>query len=219
MIGRRVFLLGAAAGLAGLGAAGAPPPAPLGGRLAFRVLRKQKEIGAHELVFETAPSGLIVRIEVELVVRLGPVPLYRYRHRATEIWDGETVTALDATTNANGRDHFARAERRADGLLHVSGSRVDDYAAPADASPATHWNRAMLNGALIHTQDGRLMRPAVTPAGTERIIGADGQAIDAERYELTGDVTLDTWYDAQPLWAGLSFAAEDGSHILYERLA
>lgn len=218
MIGRRDFILGAAAGLAGLGAARAELPVPTGNRLAFRVIRKEKEIGAHELAFETTPSGLIVRIDVELTVRLGPVPVYRYRHRATETWEGDAVVSLDAVTSANGRDHFAKAERGPDGLLRVSGNRVEDYVAPAGASPATHWNRAMLDGALIHTQDGRLMQPAVESVGAERLVTAGGQVIDATRYALSGDVTLDTWYDEQPLWAGLSFAAEDGSAILYERL-
>jgi hypothetical protein len=61
------------------------------------------------------------------------------------------------------------------------------------------------------------MQPEVAALGPERIVGADGAVIEASRYALTGDVTLDTWYDAQSLWAGLAFAAEDGSSIRYER--
>ena len=35
---------------------------------------------------------------------------------------------------------------------------------------------------------------------------------------LSGDLDFDIWYDTSDTWAGMRFAADDGSVITYERL-
>jgi hypothetical protein len=90
--------------------------------------------------------------------------------------------------------------------------------APEDALPATHWNRQMLDGPIINTQYGDLMRPSIAALGEEEIPSANGPEIRANHFALTGDVILDTWYDSTPSWAGISFKAKGGRSILYERL-
>jgi hypothetical protein len=216
MMTRRTLLIAGAAGLALPKPIAAALPVPEDGRLGFSVLRDGSPIGSHVLGFEPSVEGLVVRVAVDLRIGLGPFTLFRYRHRATETWAGGQVVALESETDDDGETYRVTGRREADGFV-VAGSRVQPYVAPADAMPATHWNRRMLDGPFINTQDGRLMRPRVTELGTEIVPTATGARLAAERFALSGEVTLDTWYEPAPRWAGLRFRAKDGSEIRYER--
>jgi hypothetical protein len=214
VIDRRLFLAGAGA-VALTGSASAATPLPPGGRLSFVIIREGAEIGSHKLVFSKTGSALVVDIDVSIVVRLGPIPLYRYTHRAVETWDGGSFVSLVSETNDNGKPHRLRCDRKG-GAIRVSGT-VGDYAAPQGATPATHWRRAMLDGPMINTQDGKLLRPKIAKLGRGQVVVANGKSIAADKFGLSGDVDLETWYDAAPSWAGLRFKGEDGSEIRYQR--
>lgn len=202
------FILAPSHGLAAL-------PVPPGGTLSFRVLRKGSSIGTHALTFSPTTGGLVVKIAVDLVVKLGPVPLYRYTHRATETWRGDVVVSIDAETDDNGKRLRVSGERKGEGLA-IQSTTSGSYQAPANALPATHWNRRMLDGPFINTQTGELTRATVTPRGQERIETASGP-VTARRYALSGPVSLETWYDDGPAWVGLRFTADDGTPITYRR--
>lgn len=211
MIPRRSIL----AGVATLPAAPALSalPIPPGRRLGFRVVREGSAIGQHALTFEGRGAHLIVRIAVELAVGFGPITLYRYRHRATETWEDGQVVAFEAETNDDGSISTIAMQRQGD-VLTVESNRVGRYVAPPGAVPATHWNRGMLDGPFINTQTGAVMRPTVTPQGPGPLPWAPQRR--GTRFVLSGDVDLETWYDATPAWLGLRFRGGDGSAIHYE---
>ncbi len=220
MIGRRPLLaVGLAAGAAAVlpgRSAQAALPVPPGNRMAFNIIREGSVIGQHVLTFQPSDDGLTVQIAVDISVGLGPIKLFRYRHRGSEHWRDGKVFADASKTDDDGTDLMMTAQREGPDWV-VSGSKVAQYVAPADASPATHWNKAMLNGPLINTENGRLMRPVVTLAGLETIT-VGGGPVQAQHYQLRGDVTLDTWYDLTPAWVALRFTAKDGSDIRYQRV-
>jgi hypothetical protein len=219
MIGRRNFVLGTAALLlASKGIANAELPIPNGNKLEFQVLREDSVIGSHMLTFDRAADGLIVHIAVDLAVKFGPITLYRYKHRATETWRSGVVTAIDADTDDNGKKFSIHGRRSADGLV-VEGTGIGRYTAPENALPATHWNRAMLDGPMINTQNGQLMRPKVTSLGVEDIQAGQNRLLSATHYVLSGDVDLDTWYDATSRWVGIRFKAGEGSLIQYRKVS
>ena len=212
MIARRIVLAGGAC-LAAVRPAAAALPVPPGNRLAFSIVRKGSAIGTHVLTFEPSGDRLTVRVAADIAVSLGPIVLFRYRHRATERWEAGQVVSVDAETNDDGTAVKTRMWREG-GMLMVEGTEKPRYAAPPNASPATHWNKSMLLGPLINTQDGKLMRPAVTPLGTAVI---PGYPHPASGFALRGDADLDTWYDASPRWVGLRFNGRDGTEIRYEQ--
>ena len=76
--------------------AGAVPESP---RLSFRIVRKGSVIGSHVFNFVRDGSVLTVSIAADIKIGLGPVALFRYRHRATERWTGDTFLGIDAETN------------------------------------------------------------------------------------------------------------------------
>lgn len=188
---------------------------PEGGRLAFRVLRNGSPIGTHTLSFARDGRRLEVRVNVALAVGFGPITFYRYRHEAVETWQDDVVVSCQAETDDDGAVSRVTI-RRAGTAMAVEGGKAGRYTAPSEASPATHWNRRMLDGPFINTQTGELMRPKVESRGREPLPWTPARL--AERMVLSGDVDLETWYDG-PAWMGLRFKGKDGSALHYERTA
>jgi hypothetical protein len=219
IIGRREILIGGVmiAALPSFPARGATSvlPVPVGNRLQFDIMRKGSKLGKHELSFSPAADGVTVHAAVELTYKILGVTLYHYTHRATEIWADNQVVALQAMTNDNGAQYSVTA-RRGPGGLAVQGSKAPRYIAPVDALPASHWNQRELEGPWINTQDGRLMRPKVTAGHVETIPAGGGRSLSARRFNLSGEVQLDLWYDDHLGWSGLSFI-KGGALIRYER--
>jgi hypothetical protein len=176
----------------------------------FAVYRDDAPIGWHRLSFTRDGRRLTVEIDIALDVKLAFLTLYRYRHQNREQWEAGRLLGFVSRTDDNGTRHEVAARRRGDAIL-VAGSH-GQVEAPGDALPTTYWHRRFLDAPVwIDTQEGALKRCQVTPAGTAR---AAGTAAAAERFAVSGDLTLDLWY-AGPHWVGLAFKGSDGSRIDY----
>ncbi len=211
----------AAAGLAAAGFAPAsadvPAGVPAGGVLRFRIRRRGSLIGTHRLDFAPdAGGGLVVRIAIDIRVGFGPIPLYRYRHRATETWAGGRLAALATETSDNGTPLAMSATRDA-GALHVQGSKTAAYLAPEGAIGTTYWSIRTLDAPLINSEDGRLLKTSIAPLGQSLVPAASGADVRASGYTISGDLRLTLWYDTERHWVSLRFLAHDGSIITYER--
>jgi hypothetical protein len=213
MIGRRRLLGGLA--VVPFGPVRAALPVPAGDRLCFDIIRKGDKIGEHTLTFARTSDALTVAVGVDIVVGFGPIAFFRYKHRATVHWQSGEVVSVDAETNDDGTPRQMTARRDESGLV-VQGSRAPRYIAPPQSLPGTHWDKAMLNGPFINTEDGRLMSPKVTLVGMEKL-DVTGGSVEAQHYTMRGDANLDTFYDLTPSWVGLRFTAHDGSEIRYLR--
>lgn len=203
-----------------MSAMGRPPDGPLvprGNHLAFRMIRRGTPIGTHTLDFNQVDGGLEVRIGVEAVVKLGPIPLFRYRHTALEVWRANQVMEVRSRTDRNGTELAMQAMRTSAGLT-AEGTGTPRYVAPPDALATTYWNRQVLRVPLVGTQDGGLVRPRVTDRGPQMVRTAAGDRLPVECWQLSGDLDLTLYYDAAGQWAGMRFTVADGSEISYERL-
>jgi hypothetical protein len=226
---RRLILRGAAAGLAcaALPAAasaaadrqtasvpsGAREALPYGGELRFGVFREGSRIGDHVVRFARDGGLLAVEVAIDLEVRLGFIPLFRYAHRNREVWEGDRLVALDARTDDNGTAYRVSV-RRDGGSLRVDGSE-GPATVPADAMPTSYWRPdTVARSVFVNTQYGNVEDLSIRPAGPEAI-EAGGRTVDARRYLLQGSLALDVWY-AGDEWAKLAFTAR-GSRIDYVR--
>jgi hypothetical protein len=54
--------------------------------------------------------------------------------------------------------------------------------------------------------------------GEEMVKLADGASVKATRYAVTGDASVDDWYDTANVWTALHGRVVDGSYIDYRRL-
>lgn len=208
---RRSVLLAAGALLLTPGHALALRGPPAGRRLAFAVYRNGTKVGEHRMSFTGAPGALSVSTDVNMTVKLGPVPVYRYSHSATERWAGGQFASLQSTTNGNGKVQKVNATRTPGGVI-IESTR-GKVTAPAAALPLTHWNSESLTGPLFNPQEGKVLKVQARRMGRETIAG-----VSATRWNLTGEAQIDNWYDPAGDWLALKGKLEDGSLLEYRRL-
>ena len=201
-----VVLLAPAEGLA----------APTSRRLVFAVFRNGARIGEHRMTIVGQADGVTASSDVSLVVKVGPVPVYRYTHRAVEQWRAGRFASLETSTNGGGKIQRVSARRTAAGVMIETGK--GQVTAPAGAAPLTHWNVAVLDGPLFNPQDGKMLAITARRSGREAVKLADGRSIESTRWSLRGDTQIDNWYDEADTWAALRGKLPDGSMMEYRRL-
>jgi hypothetical protein len=219
---RFVLLGGLGVGLASLARPALAKPilsgVPTEGRLAFQVWRKGAHIGQNVLHFDQTGDDLTVQIDVNIVVKIGPVPVMRYTHSCKEHWVGGLFQGLESTSHSNMDKQHVVARRGGEGI-HIEPAAGDPYTAPSDSLPISHWNRQMMTAPLFNPQDGKPLHETNRVAkGEETVKVANGSSVRASRYGLVGDATLDDWYDASGVWAALHSRVVDGSYIDYLRI-
>ncbi|MCB8873997.1 DUF6134 family protein [Acidisoma silvae] len=191
---------------------------PPGGQIAFQLVRNGDIIGHETVTFQPSGSRLTVAVDVSIRVTVAMIPVYRLHHHETETWENGQLISFAATTHKGGRDFYAQGWRE-NGRFMVRGTaHPDSYQVPPGALPTSQWNHAMLDGPMINTEDGRMMHPAVTAAGQTTVAAANGRKIPARMFSARGDLHFDTYFSASWEWVGLSFRAEDGSFVTYEKL-
>lgn len=214
MLHRRTLMLAAPALIASRAGFAAIPP---GNRIAFRVTRNDSPIGTHVLEFARDGADVRVSIAIDFAVRFLGVTAFRYTHRNTEVWRGDRLVTINATTDNNGTPLAVKARANGRGI-EVEGTQSGAYVAPPEAVSTSYWHGAFLRGEKIDTQGGKLLKTRLTRLGTE-LVPVAGGSVEATRWRIEGDLELDIWYDAAGAWSGLRFVRSDGSVILYTRTA
>jgi hypothetical protein len=218
-MGRRSLLGMGAAGtallMAGAARAQAVPP---NGELTFNLIREGEKIGHETVAFETSGSKMTVFVDASIRVTMAMVTVFRLHHHETETWDNGQLLSFAATTEKNGRNFYAQGWRVNDAFMVRGTANPGGYQAPSGALPTSQWNHAMLQGPMINTQDGRLMRPVVTSHGITDVVTAEGAKIPARHFAARGDLHFDTFFTDAWEWVGLSFKADDGSLVTYEKV-
>ncbi len=186
--------------------------------LAFEIWRQGHRIGLHTVSFQGDGQDFTVATDAELVVKIGPVPVFHYHHHASEVWRGGRFAQLESRTNSNGSQVHVSAVRSADGVT-VNTSTGQVVHGPANACPLTHWNAAVLGGPVINPENGQLPRERVVRTRGDTVVLADGRKVSATRYAVTGDADLTDWYDGEGVWTALKAKVKDGSLIDYRRTA
>jgi hypothetical protein len=222
--GRRALILGGLAASATLPFRPARARAvisgvPAGGHLAFQVWRKGSHIGEHALMFQQEGDDLIVQIDVHILVKIGPVPVASYGHSCKERWSGTQFQGLEAISHSSpGAQQHVIARRTSDGI-YVEPAAGAPYTIAGDTLPMSHWNRQVMKAPLFNPQDGKLLKETSrTMKGEEMVKLADGASVKATRYAVTGDASVDDWYDTANVWTALHGRVVDGSYIDYRRL-
>jgi len=184
----------------------------------FDVYRGDSRFGEHRVRFDQQGEDLRVEVDINLRVNFGPINFFRYEHEAEELWrDGELVSLQTETLEAGDRVRISAERQGSD--FRVLNSALDRAAAlPASLPPSSHWQGYEVGEeSIFNTVTGEAMPVTVTYLGRETI-EADGRTIEADRYRMSGTLTVDLWYDADGVWAKCYFEI-DGERISYVRRA
>lgn len=198
IVGRRELILG------GVGLALSPGVAlAVPNRLAFQVFRNGTKVGEHIMMFTGDDTARTISTNVAMTVKVGPVPVYKYKHTATEKWVAGKWASIDTTTNGNGK--LTKASARAMGShVQITGP-AGSQRAPADAVPLSHWNPANFSRPLFNQQEGKMLKVRCTQV-------APGH------WSIRGETEIDNFYDASGNWLALKGKLEDGSKLEYKRV-
>lgn len=197
LVGRRELILGGAGLLIPAAASAAPS------RLGFAVFRNGTKVGEHYVSFSGDDTARTATTDVNMVVKVGPVPVYKYKHQAIEKWaDGKWVS-VDTTTNGNGKVTKVSA-RQMGAFVQIDGP-AGQVRGPANALPLSHWNQGNFGKPLFNQQEGKLLKVTCTKVGPGH-------------WQVRGDAEIDDWYDNDGSWAALKGKLEDGSSMEYKRI-
>lgn len=185
---------------------------PPDGDIVFSVLREGTPIGTHRVSFLRSSDTLEVHVDLNLEVKLGFIPLFRYRHNSVEVWRDGRLLSLNAATDDDGEKFVVRGAATPGGFI-VDGS-MGTFVAPAEVYPTSYWSEHMIaRTTLLDTQRGRLIAVSVAPVLD---LSAVTDLREERRYRLSGDVAGEVGYSAIGAWRSLRFLAM-GSEISYVR--
>jgi hypothetical protein len=219
-LARAVHVLALAALPIGASAVAAPRPAEWD----FVALLGGERIGAHRYV--VTPSGehsFTVASEARFDVKILGIPVYRYRHRAVEHWDGDCLQAIDSRTDDDGRLEQVRG--RLDGQRFVLDARSDGgTAAPAAGAGVdvagcvmsfAYWNPALAaRDRLLDPATGKLV-PVTFATLPSLTIDVRGLPTPVRGVRISGLAQpIDVWY-ADDRWVGLDTTVEGGHRLSY----
>ena len=198
LIGRRGLILG------GMGLALVPGAAlAVPGRLAFQVFRNGSKVGEHVVVFTGDDAARTATTNVTMTVKVGPVPVYKYKHQAIEKWVDGKFASVETTTNGNGKVTNVSA-RQMGTYVQINGPG-GAVRGPANALPLSHWNQGNFGKPLFNQQEGKMLKVTCTRVG-------------AGHWQVRGEAQIDDFYDDAGNWSGLKGKLEDGSDMEYRRI-
>jgi len=172
------------------------------GKLVFAVFRNGSRIGEHQVAISGEEGSRTASTEVAMTVRVGPVPVYRYRHRAVETWRDGRFVSIETFTEANGKKQHVTA--LADSQAVTIEGPAGLIRAPADAAPLSHWNTAAFTRPMFNQQEGRLLKVRAT-------------RVAANHWSVRGEAEIDDFYDPAGQWQALRGKLNDGSTMEYRR--
>jgi len=192
-----------------------PQSGPAQGEWRFRVYLDDKEIGSHDFFLEQQGALRVLRSAADFEYRLLFVKLYEYQHVNRETWQGDCLSSIESSTDANGKP-YAVLGQRADGAFIVE-SDEGEALLPSCVMSFAYWNPEFLKQThLLNSQNGEYLEVDVSAPVTEEL-RVRGELHRAIRYRLTaGDLELELWYSEDQKWLGLSSETEGGRTLRYE---
>jgi hypothetical protein len=197
----------AAADTEELALASFPPP----GRLDYRVTRDGDDIGTQSVEFIRKDDTLTVRTNVNIVVTVLGIPVYRFTHAAEEHWRNGRLVAFASQSNDDGEPRKVRLQREGDRLRGTYNRRTVDL--PATLIPASLWHPGTVHQTvLLDPIKGRDRQVAIADKGLETI-KVKGQPVQAHHYAMTGQIDRDIWYGPDGQIVQVQLPGKDGSEI------
>lgn len=181
----------------------------------FLVLRHGNVIGEHHFDFSRRDGDFVVEVAIDIAVDFLGITLFRFTHRAEEVWRDGWLQALTAATDDDGELWRIRSER-SEGALRGTVNDIG-FDVSGFVIPASLWHRdTPRTQVLFSTIDGRTKVVNSDPLGEEALQVA-GRQSRARHFRLSGELERDVWYAEDCSIAKVTFPARDGSLITLDR--
>ena len=156
------------------------------------------DIGEHRLTVRREDDSIVVEHMAELAVEILGLTAFHRRTRFREVWQGDRLIAFDGLVEDNGKPFPVSARAEADRLvIEGRAGRIEAPAGTAPSEPSLEF--AIRRERFFDSKTGALLNATVTPAGREPLkVGQD--VVDATKYEVTGDLAQQVWFDATGAW-------------------
>lgn len=183
----------------------------------FRVLLDGKDVGSQHFVLTHENGRTQLETEANFKVKILFATVYRYTHRNVETWEGDCLTEIRSTTDANGKPYAVNGERR-DGFFEMQGDGQKEQL-PECISSFAYWDPAFLeNSRLLNSQNGKYLDVQITQAGSD-FLTIKGKKVAARKYHLAaGELDLHLWYSKENEWLALESRTKGNRVLSYELL-
>ena len=144
-------------------------PIPKDGKINFDIIRKNKIIGTHEILFSEKDNYLYIETIIDIKVKIFFVTAYEFFHQSTEVWKDGKFIRIDGHSNfEDEREYFIEGEVK-DGFLFASGMD-GNLKLDKNIIPSNFWNiDVMYQEKIFDTQKGIVRKLDVREAGIETI--------------------------------------------------
>jgi hypothetical protein len=156
------------------------------------------DIGEHRMAVARRGDAIVVEHTAELAVEILEFTAFHRRTRFREVWRDDRLIEFDGLIEDNGEPFPVSARAEGDRLV------IDGSAGRIEAPPGTTPSEPSLEFAIrrewfFDSKTGELLNATVTPAGREPLKLGD-RVVDAIKYEVTGDLEQQVWFDATGAW-------------------
>lgn len=176
---------------------------------------KYDEIGSHVISYSRNGADLIVDVATKIKVKILFITLHSVVSERRETWRDGRFVAYKSHTDEN--DKLFDVTARAEGgklIIEGPGGRAE---ADGPVFPTNPWNPGIVNGKVqMDTKTGELLNVSVAPAGSEAIDVA-GKAVQTSKYQVTGDLRRELWFDADGNLMQFRFP-KDGETLTFTRV-
>ena len=191
--------------------AAAAEPAPLPtGDWDFRVLLDDKPIGRHRFTVRGQGEDREVLSEASFAVTLLGFTAYHYQHTATEHWHGNCLSALNSSTDDNGKAQSVHLE------WHPDATAAGAARAPDCVMSFAYWSPTIrARASLLNSQTGKLEPVRIEAIGSNSI-EVHGRPRAATGIRITGPSNpIEVWYTDEGEWVGLDSVVSGGRKLSY----
>ena len=177
----------------------------------FEIYRNAKKIGFHKLYFQKTGNTIEVNTQIEMIVKLGFLTIFKYFHNSKEIWNQNKLIEVKTYTQKN-RRKFEFSAKRKGSKIQIE-SRGKKFFVSGNSLITSYWHQHWLNKKeLIDSQHGKKRFINVKKEGMESISTKFGNIL-AQRYKVTGrqdkvngkKIDYDIWYDEKKRWVKIKF--------------
>ena len=180
----------------------------------FKVFLGDKEIGFHKFMVTPHKDKTYVNSEANFDVKFLFISAYTYLHQNSEVWKGDCLQAINATTDDNGDALYVRGKYREQTLnlqTHKGQKQLEGC-----IKTFAYWDPSLLNSnKLLNVQTGKLEEVNIEALG-ESQINRNGTLIRANHYRINNPkFNIDLWYSDNKEWLALESTTENGARLRY----